>query len=169
MVAPRVLVCLALCGLLVATVTAAAQSRDGVALRVEHNFSPTYAQGSEHELWARIRLIDERTMVERGVLFLNVVENDEAGRSPQAMHVVFASATEVPNGQEGLQKFLVPLDGAELRAGVEARVRVALRERAPLGSYSIVFQLFEGDETNPHKVRVENRAAMWSHRFEVVP
>ena len=148
--------------------SAAAQQRDA-ELFVQHNLAEAYAQGAEHVLWIRIELIDPRETVDQGVLFLNVVENDEDGRFPQAMHLVFASADELHEGESRVDRFLTPLDGETLRAGVEARVRVRLRSRAPVGSYAIVFQLFEGDETNPHRVQVENRVAMWSHSFEVVP
>lgn len=164
----RLLVCFSFF-VLIAAVTAFAQTRDGVELRVEHNLAKAYAPGSEHDLWVRIELVDPQETVDVGVLFLNVVENDEAGRFPQAMHLVFASATELHDGEAEADRFVTPLDGEALRAGVEARVRVRLRARAPAGSYSIVFQLFEGEETDPHRVQIENRVAMWSHRFEVVP
>ena len=170
MIFHRVLVRVAFVVFILAGVaTTVAQAQDGPQLRVQHNLAESYARGSTHELWVRIELVDPPETVDVGVLFLNVVENDDAGRHPQAMHLVFASADELHEGDGQVDRFLHPLDGETLRAGVEARVRVQLRSRAPLGSYSIVFQLFEGEETNPHRVRVENRVAMWSHRFEVVP
>ena len=138
-------------------------------LRVEHNLVESYARGSVHELWVRIELVDPQETVDVGVLFLNVVENDEEGKHPQAMHLVFASADEILEGESQVDRLSHPVDGEALRAGVEARVRVQLRSRAQLGNYSIVFQLFEGEETNPHRVQIENRVAMWAHRFDVVP
>lgn len=156
--------------LLVACSTAFAwsQDREGIGLIVESNAPETYAQGSEHELWVRVRLVDPMETVDEGVLFLNVVENDEAGRHPQAMHLVFASARE-PDGADSPPIFLVPLSGEVLRVGVETTIVVRLRARAPLGSYSMVIQLFEGTETHPHRVVVENRVAMRSLQFDVVP
>lgn len=133
-----------------------------VRLAVTSNIADTYQAGSEHELNAQIRLVDPAETVERGVLFLNVIEVTDDGTYPQAMHIVFASA------ETDADAFGVPLDGDALRAGIEASVRVRLRDRAPEGRYAIVFQVFEGEETNPHQVRPENRAAIASFEFDVV-
>lgn len=168
----RLVIRIWLAALLAAWAWGVAQPSDAVELLVEHDMAVTFEQGSEHELWIRIWLVDPLETVDVAVLFLNVVEHDEARRYPQAMHRVFESATElgdVEGRQEAVERFLVPIDGDTLRAGVEARVRVRLRDRAPLGTYSMVFQVYEGDETNPHRVRIDDRLDMWPHAFEVVP
>lgn len=135
---------------------------DAPRLQIESNIPPTFQAGTEHELHVRIQLHDPTGSVETAVLFLNVVEIDEEGTFPQAMHKVFASA----DVNESV--FRTPLTGERLREGVEASVRVRLRAQAPPGEYAIVIQLFGGDQTDPHDVRVEDRVAMKSFEFTVL-
>ena len=142
--------------------TAGAQASDEVRLEVSSNIQDRYRAGTEHELNVRLALVDPAETVVQGVLFLNVVENDESGSFPQAMHKVFASA------ETDEDVFRVPLEAARLRSGVEAMVRVRLRDQAPAGTYSIVIQLFEGNVTDPHAVRIDDRVAMTAWTFQVV-
>lgn len=140
-----------------------AQDEAPFRLQVASNLTDRYVQGSEHDLTVRVALVDPSAAVAQGVLFLNVVEVKDDGTSPQAMHRVFASA------QTSQTVFRTPLDGATLRGGVEATVHVRFRDRAPPGVYAMVIQLFEGSQTDPHAVQVENRIAMHSLEFDVVP
>lgn len=153
---------LVLFGILFAAV-APAQDDAVPRLDVTSNVADRYVQGTEYDLSVRLSLVDPNGRVEQGVLFLNVVEVNEEGTHPQAMHRVFASAETSDTA------FRMPLDGATLRQGIEATVHVRLRDDAPPGTYAMVIQLFEGAQTDPHAVQVEKRLAMHSFQFEVVP
>lgn len=141
---------------------ALAQPYDAVRLQIASNIGESYRAGSEADIDLRIGVHDPVGVLDRGVLFLNVVELRDDGSTPQAMHLVFESAAVTDD------IFQVVWDGEALRSGMETRVRVRLRSNAPAGDYAIVVQAFRGEETGPHRVRVENRVAMQSFPFRVV-
>lgn len=151
-----------LCVSLFGIITAASAQQEELEFEIETNIQDTYRAGGAYEIDLSIRLVDPAGSVERGVLFLNVVENDASRNYPQAAHRIFESATET------VEIFRIPFDGEALRAGLETTVQVQVRPDAPVGSYSIVFQLFEGEQTDPNRVQIENRVAIRSFPFELV-
>jgi hypothetical protein len=140
------LVCVGLFGLMAMTWAQQEAQPQEPAFAIETNIQDTYEAGGEYEIELFIRLVDPNASVERGVLFLNVVENNAAKNYPHAAHRIFERATET------VEIFRIPFDGDTLRAGLETTVQVRIRPNAGVGSYSIVFQLFEGEQTDPNRV-----------------
>ena len=110
-----------------------------------------------------IQLVDESAAFKEAVLFLNVVEVDEAGRFPQAAHLIFVRASEEPS------IFRKVYSREDLLSGVDTSLRFKLRERAKPATYALVLQAFEGSETSPNRVTVENRIAMQPTEFVILP
>lgn len=117
------------------------------------NLAPYYRPGDEIEVTLSLRLVTPE-VVTLAVAFLNVVERDAARRFPQAAHKLFYSA----ESQEPL--FQIAKPGEVWQRGVETVVRARLRADAPPGEYALVIQLFRGSNTNPHRVRVEDRVGL---------
>jgi hypothetical protein len=121
----------------------------------------SYAPGESDTVDIAITLNDPDLQVEGGVLFLNIVERDPERNWPQAMHRLFSA------GSESNPIFQTYLDGEVLRAGLETSFSFTLRHDAPRTGYALVVQLFRGRNTNPNRVRVENRIALKSVSFEI--
>lgn len=130
-------------------------------LNVALNLETAYSQGQEATVNFVITLDDDALELEQGVLFLNIVERDAAGKNPQAAHKIFASAKETPS------VFRTVYTGAELRAGVETSLSFQLRETAKIADYSLVVQLYRGAETNPNRVKYANRLALKGFNFSI--
>lgn len=133
-----------------------------IQLIVESDIGSAYRAGTEHTLNFTFLLEDPAATVDRGVLFLNVVEIDAARNYPQAAHKIFEHADDEP------RIFRVPFDGTVLREGLRTTVQVRLRSDAPKGDYALVFQAFRGEQTNPNRVRVADRVAMKAFNFTVL-
>ncbi|MEX2542434.1 MAG: hypothetical protein WD314_11525 [Trueperaceae bacterium] len=108
------------------------------------------------------RLDDPGLRFDRGVLFLNIVENSRERNYPQAAHRVFSGASEEP------AIFRRVFDASELSEGLETVLRFQTRGRAPPGEYVLVVQLFGGDQTDPHRVRAEDKLGHASFPFRIV-
>lgn len=130
-------------------------------LRVSVDIKSTYVQGQQDNINFTMNLNDQTGVFEEGVLFLNIVERDPAGKNPQAAHKIFTSAKETP------KTFRQVYTGAELREGVSTTLEFGLRDGAKVGDYALVVQLFKGDETNPNRVKYENRVALKGFNFSI--
>jgi len=131
-------------------------------LEATANLAPYYRPGDEIEIALAFRLVGAE-VVPVAVAFLNVVERDAARRFPQAAHKLFSSA-ESQN-----QVFQVAKPGEVWQRGVETILRARLRFDAPPGDYAIVIQLFRGSNTNPHRVRVEDRLGLQAFNVTIIP
>lgn len=147
------LFCLYFLGLGVAQVT--------TGLKVDVDLASTYRQGQQTNVTFAISLDDEELDLGQGVLFLNVVERDPAGKNPQAAHKIFATAKETPS------VFRNVYTAAELREGLKTTLAFELRDSAKAGDYTLVVQLYKGDETNPNRVKYENRLALKGFNFSI--
>ena len=130
-------------------------------LVVTANVQPVYRQGEEGSIDLTITLSDTAETVGEGVLFLNIVERDAAQTWPQAAHLIFASARE----RESV--FRIPLSGRILREGLTTSLAFKLRDSAKVGEYALVVQLYKGSETNPNRVRPQDRVSMQGFDFSV--
>jgi len=131
-------------------------------LEATTDLAPYYRPGDEIEITLIFCLVSEE-VVPIAVAFLNVVERDTARGYPQAAHRLFRSA-ESQN-----QVFQVAKPGEVWQRGVETAVRVRLRPDAPPGDYALVIQLFRGSNTDPHRVRVEDRLGIQAFNFSIMP
>jgi hypothetical protein len=147
----------AVLGLLLATHFGLAQ-----ALRVTGEVPREFSAGDSGEIHLSFLLDDPTGQIERGVLFLNIVVNSAERGWPQAGHLVFSGASERP------ALFRRTLEATELQAGVETVLEFTTRGRAPPGDYVLVLQLFEGNQTDPHRVRVEDRIGQVGFPFRIV-
>jgi hypothetical protein len=77
------------------------------------------------------------------------------------MHRLFSS------GSESNAIFQTPLSGDTLRAGLSTSYSFTFRNNAPPANYALVVQLFRGRNTNPNRVRVEDRIALRAVNFRV--
>jgi hypothetical protein len=131
-------------------------------LEATANLAPYYRPGDEIEIALTFRLVSEE-VVPVAVAFLNVVERDTARGYPQMAHRIFRSA-ESQN-----QVFQLAKPGEVWQRGVETALRARLRDDAPPGEYALVVQLFRGSNTNPHRVRSEDRLGIRAFNFSVIP
>ncbi len=131
-------------------------------LEAAANLALYYRPGDEIEIALAFRLVGEEA-VPVAVAFLNVVERDSARGYPQAAHRLFRSA-ESQN-----RVFQVAKSGEVWQLGVETILRARLRDDAPPGEYALVVQLFRGSNTNPHRVRSEDRLGIQAFNVTIVP
>lgn len=131
------------------------------SVQVSADVAPVYVQGRTGNVTLSVRLEDPGNTISDGVLFLNVVERDEARGWPQVAHRIFALAKETPT------VFRQPYTGEALRRGVKTRLEFQLRSRAKPADYALVVQLYEGTGTNPNRVKPENRLGMTGFNFTI--
>lgn len=122
--------------------------------------APTYRQGDSGQASFNVTL-DDAGQVDAAVIYLNVVRLAADGSTPQAAHLIFDDASV-----EG-DIFQRVLSGEELAGGLGATLRFRLREDARPDRYAVVIQVFQGHNTNPHRVRLENRLAIGTFDFEL--
>lgn len=127
--------------------------------------APVYHPGEKAAVALRLVAEDGAALPDEAVLFLNVVIPDPERGWPQMAHRLFATAELAGDGD----MFGEVLDAAALREGRSAVLHVRFKEHAPPGDYEVVLQLFRGPNTNPHRVRVEDRVAIRSFPFRVEP
>ncbi len=122
-----------------------------------------YKQGDTATVDISARLIDPENTITEAVLFLNVVEVDEAKKFPQAGHLIFADASS-PN--DITKKVFL---GEQLKEGLSTTVTFLIKEDAKPANYSLALQLFNGNSTDPNKVKFEDRIDIKSFRFTIEP
>ena len=147
--------------LLISVLIPCAAAQSELKLRVDVDMQSTYAQAQQGRISFTMVLEGPNEALDEGVLFLNVVERDPAGKNPQAAHKIFASAKETP------KVFRQVYTGADLQKGVETTLEFQLRDSAKLGDYTLVVQLYRGSETNPNRVKYENRLALKGFNFSI--
>lgn len=154
---------LTLCLFGCALLTASSARADGLesvsAIHAELNAS--YRPGEAGEV--AISFAFAAPELERGVLFLNVVERDAARTYPQAAHLIFASASETP----GI--FRRVYSAEQLAAGLATTLSFRLRDNAKPGDYALVLQLYQGSVSHPNRVRPEDRLVLKSFNFSIEP
>jgi hypothetical protein len=99
-----------------------------------------------------LRLLDPDKVVEHSVIFVTV--NRQLGGGQYEPHVglhIFKSISVEPD------VFRKVLLGSDLRAGISVSFDFRLRSDAQAGRYTINFQLFNGPDTNPNTVQIQNR------------
>lgn len=147
------------CSLLALLVAPARALEPGAAGEVRADLAASYRQGEAGAVHISVRYQAPEAF--EGVLFLNVVERDPARTYPQAAHRIFADAAESP------KVFRVVQDAPALAEGLSTTLRFRLRANAPPGPYALVVQLYRGRQTNPNRVRVEDRVLLQGFNFEV--
>ena len=129
-------------------------------LEVTTTLASSYPQGAEDAVTITVKL-DDPVGLEQGVLFLNIVERDPARTYPQAGHKLLTSGGETP-------KIFRKVYAADvLQKGLRTTLEFRVRSDAEPGDYSLVVQLFEGETTNPGRVRLENRVGLAAFDFTV--
>jgi hypothetical protein len=136
-------------------------AQDAPNLSLYTTLQSSYRPGGSDTVEITVTLNDPELQVDGGVLFLNIVEVDPDRSWPQAMHRLFSSGSE---SNTIFQRFL---DGDTLREGLSTSYTFTFRQNAPLGNYALVVQLFRGRNTNPNRVRVEDRIALRAVSFRV--
>lgn len=139
--------------------------KDKVPPYVEFGVSmnATYKQGDSATVNIAVRLIDPENLIKEAVLFLNVVEIDAAKTFPQAAHLIFADASS-PN--DITKKVFT---GDELKAGLSTTVTFVIKDNAKPAKYSLALQLFKGQNTNPNRVKLEDRIDIKNFPFTIEP
>ncbi len=120
-------------------------------------------QGGSVRATFELQLIDGPDSLEQGVWFLNVVEPLGGGEVRQMTHLLFSAA------REDRPVFRQVFSREELEAGLSTTLDFELRRGAQPGDYLIALQLFNGRNTNPGRVRAENRVAMEFVGFTIIP
>lgn len=132
------------------------------SLRVDSDIPEELVAGGSGVLNLEIVLDDPEGVVDEAVLFLNIVVNNRERNWPQAGHLVFSGAAEDP------AVFRRVLSGEELRAGVSTALSYEVRPGAPLDDYALVLQVFDGSQTNPHRVRAQDKLGQVGFSFRLV-
>ncbi len=141
----------------------AQKQKDPPYVEFTATMNSVYKQGDSATIDISARLIDPENTITEAVLFLNVVEVDEAKKYPQAGHLIFADATS-PND---ITKKVIT--GDELRAGLATTVTFLIKDNAKPADYSLALQLFNGTNIDPNRVRVEERIDIKNFRFVIEP
>jgi len=127
--------------------------------QIGSSLAETYVQGSADEISISVSLKELVAGLDQAVVFLNVVEDKP--NYPQAAHKIFASASEEP------PIFQTVLSAESLIAGVGTTLSFQLKDNATAGNYSLVIQIFQGANTDPHRVKPEERVAIRGFGFEI--
>ena len=122
-----------------------------------------YEQGAEDVITISVQLTNDALELSEAVVFLNIVEVDDAGRYPQAAHRIFSAAEEIPT----IFKQVVTKE--QLLEGLSTTLSFSLKDDAPEGTYSLVLQVLKGTITDPNAVKVEDRIALRGYNFDIMP
>jgi len=125
------------------------------------NADSSYKQGDSASVFVFVKLLNPELEFDKAVVFLNVVEIDKARKYPQAAHKIFASASIDHN------IFKTVYSKKQLESGVAANINYSFKNGAKPAKYAIVIQVFEGTNTDPHRLRGKHRLAMKAHNFEL--
>ncbi len=128
------------------------------------NALPEYNQGDSTKVGISVKLVDSDMDFENAVIFLNVVEIDAAQKYPQAAHKIFASAS-ADNEYDIFKKVFTKED---LLAGLATNINFVFKDDADPLKYALVIQIFEGKNTNPHRLRGKHRIAFKAHSFTIL-
>ena len=139
----------------------AAQDTPGFV--IQSNVPDVLTPGEAGSIEVFVKANDPEHHLSEAVVFLNVVEHDEAKRYPQASYRLFSSAEEET---ETLQRVL---SGDALREGVSIRLNYQLRDNVKPATYSVVIQVFNGNNVNPNRVSIKQRLAMKPFVFVIEP
>ncbi len=136
----------------------------GLAQEAKFSISSTtetsYTQNTAGAIDIFIKLQEGTDTFSNAVIFLNIVESSP--NHPQAAHKIFTSASEEP------QVFQAVYPAEAFLAGIGTSLNFQLKQKARLGNYSLVIQIFEGTNTDPHKVGGQTRLAIKAFSFEVI-
>lgn len=130
---------------------------------IQSNVPDVLTPGEAGSIEVFVKANDPERSLSEAVVFLNVVEHDEAKRYPQASYRLFSSAEEET---KTLQRVL---SGDALREGVSIRLNYQLRDNVKPATYSVVIQVFNGTNVNPNRVSVKQRLAMKAFKFVIEP
>lgn len=125
------------------------------------SLEPSYIQGADGVVAISISLDEASSDFSEAVVFLNVVEVDAAGKYPQAAHKIFKAASEEP------EIFKQVVTRAALEAGIATTLSFTLNNNAKPATYSLVLQVFEGNNTNPNAVNPATRLGIGSFLFDI--
>lgn len=134
-------------------------AQDKAVFQITSSLAPSYVQGSSDTVSISLKLAELVEGLDQAVVFLNVVENQP--NYPQAAHKIFASAAEEP------PVFQVVQSAESLLTGVATNLSFQLKDNATVGKYSLVIQVFQGSNTDPHRVNGEERVAIQGFNFEI--
>lgn len=115
---------------------------------------------SQHKIFVKID--DPDKSISEAVLFLNVLYMLPDGNGLYEPALGYFSNPSITNSI-----FSTVLTGAQLRKGLATRLNYTIRPEAPVGLYTINIQMFNGSETNPRAVKIENRIGIQNILFEV--
>jgi hypothetical protein len=135
-------------------------AQDAPKFSVTSSLQSSYVQGAADAVSIFVKLNEATNALEQGVIFLNVVEATPS--YPQAAHKIFASASEEP------KIFQVVYSADSLLQGLGTTLSFQLKADAKPATYSLVIQVFNDGNTDPHRVKAENRVAIKSFSFEIV-
>lgn len=128
------------------------------------NTLPEYKQGETTKIAISVKLVDETLDFENAVIFLNVVEIDKAQKYPQAAHKIFAAA----KADDDIDIFKKVYSKEDLMAGLVTSINFTFKDKAALLKYALVIQVFEGRNTNPHRLRGKRRIGFKAHNFVIL-
>ena len=123
-----------------------------------------YRQGETTKMGISVKLIDESLDFENAVIFLNVVEIDAAKKYPQAAYKVFAAA----KAENDIDIFKKVYTKEELLAGLASTISFTFKNNAAPLKYALVIQIFEGKNTNPHRLAGKHRIGFKAHSFNIL-
>jgi len=126
------------------------------------NANNSYKQGDSASVFIFVKLQNVDLQIDKAVIFLNVVEIDKARKYPQAAHKIFATASIDNN------IFKTVYSKEQLLGGVAANINYSFKNGAKLAKYAIVIQVFEGTNTDPHRLAGKHRLAIKAHNFDLI-
>ena len=128
------------------------------------NALPEYHQGETTKVSISVKLTDADLDFENAVIFLNVVEIDAAQKYPQAAHKIFAAA----KADDDIDIFKKVYSKEELLTGLATSIDFTFKDDAAPLKYALVIQVFEGKNTNPHRLANKHRIGFKAHKFDIL-
>ncbi len=125
----------------------------------------TYRPGEQASVDVSFTLIDPNKILQTGVLFLNIVENNPDAGFPQAADRIFTQES----GAQNPEIFNRAFAGDVFRNCIRTRLNFTFKQDAQPGDYAIAFQLFRGTNTDPRTVEPSQRVSATFVEFSVVP
>ncbi|NOK79058.1 MAG: hypothetical protein GFH24_608434n15 [Chloroflexi bacterium AL-N5] len=129
--------------------------------RIASNLAASYEPGASGTVSISVQLLNPDLDFSQAVVFLNIVEIDERRTYPQVMHQLFSAADAAPD------IFKTVYSKEQLLNGVSTNLVFFLRDNAKPGSYSMAIQVFSGNNTDPNRVRVQDRLGIQNFGFSI--
>ena len=134
---------------------------ENVSVSISTSLESAYQPGDSDSSEISVKIDDPDKALQNAVIFLAVTER-LGGGSYRIAPEILADGSVEPN------IFQTVYSGKQLRKGLSSKLSFKLSDTATPSGYALVIQVFNGTETNPNLVKIENRIGSRTFRFDIV-